>query len=85
MCDGHGIAHPRRLGIATHLGILTDRPTLGCGKFSEPTLERGARTPLMHKNECIGTVLRTKDKVKPVFVSLGHKMDLATAEELVFF
>jgi deoxyribonuclease V len=76
--DGQGIAHPRRLGIAAHLGVLTGLPAIGiakkrlCGVYEEPGLQRGARSELMHLEEKIGTVLRSKDKVKPLFVSPGH-------------
>lgn len=86
--DGHGIAHPRRLGIAAHLGIMLDLPTFGCakkllyGNYNEPKLERGSISPLMIKNEIIGNVIRTKTNVKPVIISIGHKIDLASATEL---
>lgn len=89
ICDGQGIAHPRRCGIATHIGILCDLPAVGCaksrliGEYEEPGPARGERSPLTIREEVVGTVLRTRDKVKPVFVSKGHKIDLATAEELV--
>ncbi|WP_192822022.1 deoxyribonuclease V [Rufibacter sp. LB8] len=85
MVDGHGIAHPRRLGIASQLGVLLNKPTMGVakkvltGKYEEPSLEKGSITPLTQKGEHIGNVLRTKDKVLPVFVSPGHLMDLETA------
>jgi deoxyribonuclease V len=90
MCDGHGLAHPRKLGIATHLGIFTDLTTFGCGKsklvgqYVEPEKIRGEKSPLTYKGEVIGTVLRTKNNTKPVFISVGHKIDLATAEEIAF-
>ncbi len=89
MCDGHGIAHPRRFGIACHIGIILDRPSLGCGKsrltgeHRQPGSKRGARTQLKHGSEVLGRVLRTRDGVKPVYVSIGHKMDQASAERLV--
>jgi deoxyribonuclease V len=85
MVDGHGISHPRRLGIATHLGLHLHKPTMGVakkvlvGKYTEPAAEKGAVSPLVYKEEQIATVLRTKDKVKPVFVSPGHLIDLETA------
>ncbi|GHB76345.1 deoxyribonuclease V [Persicitalea jodogahamensis] len=88
MFDGHGLAHPRRLGIATHMGLWLDRPTFGCGKsvlvgtFSEPALERGHWSPMMHKGETIGAALRTKNKVNPVFISPGHLIDLPAALDL---
>lgn len=89
ICDGQGIAHPRRCGIATHIGILCDLPAVGCAKsrlvgdFQEPGLDRGSRAPLTDKGKVIGTVLRTRDRVKPLFISIGHRIDLATAEDLI--
>jgi deoxyribonuclease V len=80
--DGHGIAHPRRMGIASHFGVLTGQPTIGCakkilfGKYEQPPDERGAYSDIQDKGEVIGAVLRTREKVKPVFVSPGHKMSL---------
>jgi deoxyribonuclease V len=88
MVDGHGISHPRRLGIATHLGLQLNKPTMGVakkvlvGKYKEPDVLKGAVSPLEYKGEIIGNVLRTKDKVKPVFVSPGHLMDLESATEI---
>lgn len=89
ICDGQGLAHPRRFGLACHLGIITDLPTLGCAKsrlvgtYQEPGEKRGSREPLLDRGEVIGTVLRTRDKVKPVFVSVGHKINLVRAEQVV--
>ena len=86
--DGHGIAHPRRLGIASHAGLLLERPTLGCGKsvlvgrYEEPAPERGSWSPMLHRGEVIGAALRTKNKVNPVYVSPGHLIDLETAIDL---
>lgn len=85
--DGHGIAHPRRLGIASHAGLLLDIPTLGCGKsrltgvFDELGPQAGALTPLMDraKDEQIGWALRTKKNTNPVFISPGHRMSLVDA------
>ena len=90
MFDGQGIAHPRRVGIASHVGLLLNRPTLGCaksvlvGKFEEPDEERGSWQPLVDpKNqETIGAALRTKTRVQPIYVSPGHLIDLAGAIEL---
>jgi len=85
MFDGQGIAHPRRVGIASHVGLIIERPTLGCaksvlvGKYEEPPPERGAWTPLVDKGETVGAALRTKDRVKPIYVSPGHLIDLAGA------
>ena len=89
LCDGHGIAHPRRFGLACHVGILTGTPTIGCAKrvlvgaHGEIAPVRGSRAPLEHREERVGTVLRTRDGVRPVFVSIGHRVDLAVAEALV--
>jgi deoxyribonuclease V len=88
MFDGQGIAHPRRVGIASHVGLIIERPTLGCaksvlvGKYEEPPEARGAWTPLVDKGETIGAAVRTKDRVQPIFVSPGHLIDLAGAIEL---
>lgn len=87
--DGQGIAHPRRLGIASHMGLILNKPTIGCakkvlvGKYQEPDLAQGNQTPLVDKGEVIGTCLRTRFKVKPIFVSIGHKVDLPTAIKIV--
>ena len=89
LCDGHGIAHPRRFGLACHLGVLTGIPAIGCAKSvlvgtcREVLLSRGSEGPLEHRGERVGTVLRTRDRVRPVFVSIGHRMDLETAVGLV--
>lgn len=87
--DGHGIAHPRRLGIATHFGLLVDHPTIGCaksllaGKYEEPDAKPGATSVLMHRGEAIGTALRTKLRCKPVFVSPGHKTSMDDALTII--
>jgi len=84
MVDGHGLAHPRRCGIASHLGVVTGIPSVGCAKsrlcgtHDEPGSRRGCRTPLLEGREEIGRVLRTRDGVRPVYASVGH---LATIEE----
>lgn len=89
LCDGQGIAHPRRLGIACHLGILIDLPTIGVakslltGKHAETPEVRGSWQPLVHKGETIGAVLRTRVGVKPVYVSSGHRVSLPTAIDYV--
>ena len=89
MVDGHGLAHPRRFGLACDLGVELDRPTIGCGKsrlvgeHREPGQRRGSRTQLRHRGEVIGHVLRTRDGVRPVFVSIGHRIDLETATRIV--
>ena len=86
--DGQGLAHPRRMGIGCHFGLLIDRPTVGCaktlfvGKREEPAPERGSWTPLVHRGETVGAALRTRDRVGPVFVSPGHRMDLPSSIDL---
>ena len=83
--DGQGIAHPRRLGIASHLGLFLDKPTIGCaksrliGKFNEPAIQKGAYSLLKDNGETIGAVIRTRANVKPVFVSVGNKCTLNDA------
>ena len=85
LCDGQGIAHPRRMGIACHLGVLLDLPTIGVaksrliGEFEEPGAHKGDWSPLRHHGEVIGAVLRSRDRVSPLFVSPGHRVSLATA------
>jgi len=89
VCDGHGLAHPRRFGIACHLGVLTGLPTVGCAKSrlvgtqAEPARRRGARARLTDAGRVIGTALRTQPEAKPVYVSVGHGVDLRSAERLV--
>lgn len=89
MLDGQGIAHPRRFGIACHVGLLLDLPAIGCaksilvGRFGELGLEAGSRSPLIHRSEQVGVALRTKSKVSPVYVSPGHLIDLDSAVDLV--
>lgn len=87
--DGMGRIHPRRMGIATHMGLWLDRPTIGCGKsyfvgeLLDPPQERGAYTPLMYHGNLIGVTLRTRPKVAPVFISVGHRCDLDSAVKLI--
>ena len=87
--DGQGYAHPRRMGIATHVGILLDHPTIGCAKsrlcgtYEEPAPARGSYAWLRDGGELVGAVVRTRAGVKPVFVSAGHKVRLDTAIDLV--
>ena len=86
--DGQGIAHPRRLGLAAHLGLFFDKPTIGCaksrltGKFKEPQPEKGAFSSLKDGEEVIGSVVRTRTNVKPVFISVGNKCLLEDAIEI---
>jgi deoxyribonuclease V len=88
VCDGYGIAHPRRFGLACHIGVETGLPTFGVAKtpftatFSEPGTERGDWTELVDGGEVLGRVLRTRKGVKPVFVSVGHRIHLDEATEL---
>lgn len=89
LCDGQGLAHPRRFGIACHIGLIADVPTIGVaksilvGKFENLDEERGSVAPLIHRNEQVGFALRTKNKVQPVYVSVGHKINLETATNIV--
>jgi deoxyribonuclease V len=87
--DGAGYAHPRRFGLACHGGVLLGLPTVGCaksilvGEHGPLGPERGATAPLVHKGEVVGAAVRTRDGVKPVYVSIGHLMDLPTAIGIV--
>ena len=89
LVDGQGLAHPRRFGLACHLGLLLDMPTIGCaksrllGEHDAPDEAAGSRADLLDRGELIGGVLRTRTGVKPLFVSLGHRIGLAAAEEWV--
>jgi deoxyribonuclease V len=89
LCDGQGLAHPRRFGLACHLGVLTGIPSIGVAKSllvgaHEPLPQpRGAWRPLVHKGEVVGAALRTRAGVAPVYVSIGHKVSLATAIDYV--
>lgn len=89
LCDGQGLAHPRRFGIACHIGIIAQVPTIGVaksllvGKFENLGETRGSTAPLIHRGERVGVALRTKNKVQPVFVSVGHRINLETAIDLV--
>ena len=85
LVDGQGIAHPRRLGLASHLGLLLNTPTIGCaksilcGSHEAPGVEPGSYAEVVDRGKIIGAALRTKLKVKPVYVSIGHKVDLQAA------
>ncbi|MGI5261222.1 endonuclease V [Streptomyces angustmyceticus] len=85
VCDGYGLAHPRRFGLASHLGVLTGLPTIGVAKnpftfrYEPPGPERGDTSPLLDGDEEVGRALRTQKGVKPVFVSVGHRVDLDRA------
>ncbi|MFH9569713.1 endonuclease V [Streptomyces sp. NPDC017454] len=85
VCDGYGLAHPRRFGLASHLGVLTDLPTIGVAKnpftftYDDPDATRGSTAPLLAGAEEVGRAVRTRDGVKPVFVSVGHRTSLDNA------
>ncbi|GAB3213123.1 Endonuclease V [Marinactinospora thermotolerans DSM 45154] len=89
VCDGYGLAHPRRFGLACHLGVLLDRPALGVaksafvGRTEAPAAQRGAWSELREGEEVLGRALRTREGVKPVYVSVGHRVDLEGATRLV--
>ncbi|WP_458121874.1 deoxyribonuclease V [Paenibacillus sp. Z6-24] len=89
VCDSQGLAHPRRFGLACHLGVLFDVPAIGCGKtrlvgeYTEPGHTRGSASPLIDGEEQVGSVLRTQTDVKPVFVSVGHRISLETANDWI--
>ena len=88
LIDGQGIAHPRRLGLASHLGLFLNAPTIGCAKsrligtYEEPGIEKGSYNPLYQKEEPIGAIVRTRDNVKPLFISSGH---LCTIDDAIHY
>ena len=87
--DGQGRAHPRRMGLATHMGLLVERPTIGCaksvliGEFDEPGTEAGNASRMVHKGDFVGVALRTRTNVRPVYVSQGHMISLERAVRIV--
>jgi deoxyribonuclease V len=89
ICDGHGFAHPRRAGFASHVGLWLQKPCIGCaksvlvGQFKPPRLKAGSVSPLIDKGEEIGKAVRTRTGVRPVYVSVGHLIDLESAVRLV--
>jgi deoxyribonuclease V len=89
LIDGHGLAHPRRFGIACHLGVLLDKPTIGCaksllvGERAELPSEAGSTTPLFFQGERVGMVLRSRERVRPIYVTQGHRISLPSAVRLV--
>lgn len=89
LVDGQGIAHPKGLGIASHIGVLVGIPTIGCaksrlvGEYKEPGFRKGDWSPLQYDGKVVGAVLRTRDHVRPLFVSPGHCIDLKTSIEIV--
>ena len=86
--DGQGLAHPRRFGLASHLGLILDLPTIGCaksrlcGEYTQPNEQKGAYTHIVDNNEVIGVALRTRTNVSVVYVSIGHKISLRSARKL---
>lgn len=89
LCDGQGIAHPRKLGLAAHLGLCLGIPTVGCaksrlcGSYEEPPMKKGSSRPLLLNGEQVGCVLRSRDSVKPIYVSPGHLSDVESSKRLV--
>lgn len=89
ICDGQGVAHPRRCGVASHFGLLFDVPTIGCGKTRllgthvAPGPNRGDFADLIDQEEVIGSVLRTQDGINPLYISTGHRVSLPTAREWI--
>ncbi len=88
LVDGQGRLHPRRFGIACHVGVILDLPTIGCAKsllcgaYKPPDLEKGSCSPVHHRGECIGAAVRSRVKVKEILVSVGHRMSLDAAVRL---
>jgi len=89
LIDGHGMAHPRRFGIACHLGLLLDTPTIGCaksilvGEADEPGAQAGSTAALTDEGETVGVALRTRDHVRPIYVTIGHRVSLESAVRIV--
>ena len=87
--DAQGLAHPRRMGLASHIGLFLDVPTVGCaksllvGSFEEPGSKKGSATDLVHRGDVVGRVVRTRERVSPVYVSVGNGIDLESATALV--
>ncbi|MGD8466282.1 MAG: deoxyribonuclease V [Anaerolineae bacterium] len=87
--DGHGLAHPRRIGLASHMGVILDWPSIGCaksrltGEHPEPDAEKGDWVPLTDGDELLGAVVRSRSNVKPLYVSTGHRIDLPDAIDMV--
>jgi deoxyribonuclease V len=87
--DAQGLAHPRRMGLASHIGLFLEVPTVGCaksvlvGEYEEPKVEKGSTSDLVHRGEVVGRVVRTRQGVSPVYVSVGNGIDLESAVELV--
>ena len=89
ICDGQGMAHPRRMGLASHFGLIVDLPSIGCGKtrllgeYQAPGPTRGDQSSLVDREEVIGAVLRTRKGVQPIFISQGHRMTLDHAVDII--
>ena len=89
LLDGQGIAHPRGIGLASHIGVVLDIPSIGCaksrlvGEYREPGAVRGSWSPLVHEDRAVGVVLRTRDGVKPLLISPGHRIDPGSAVSVV--
>lgn len=89
LIDGHGRAHPRLFGLACHIGVLFDKPAIGCaksllvGEAGEPGVKAGLTAPLRFRGDRVGTVLRTRDNTRPIFVTQGHRISLSTAVKVV--
>ena len=89
LVDGQGIAHPKGIGIASHLGVILDRPTIGCaksrlvGEFCGPAQERGSWEYLYYQGEAVGAVVRTRDHTKPLYISPGHRVDILSSVEII--
>ena len=87
--DGQGLAHPRRFGLACHIGLLTQTPTIGCAKsilvgtHQKLSTSAGSHSPLVHKGEAVGAAVRTRDKVRPMYISPGHLIDIDTSVQWV--
>ncbi|MEW6002496.1 MAG: deoxyribonuclease V [Nitrospirota bacterium] len=89
LLDGQGIAHPKGIGLASHIGVLLDIPAIGCaksrliGEYKEPEYKKGEWSSLKYGKKVVGAVLRTKDNIRPIFVSPGHKIDLRVSIKIV--
>lgn len=89
LIDGQGIAHPLGFGLASHIGVILNMPAIGCaksrlvGEYREPARQRGSWSPLIYHDAVVGAVLRTKDNVRPLFISPGHKIDLTSSIDVV--
>jgi deoxyribonuclease V len=87
--DGQGIAHPHKMGIASHIGVILDIPTIGCaksrlvGEYKQPGTKKGNTSSLKYQGNLVGAVVRTRDNVKPVFVSPGHRIDVKASVEII--